>query len=203
MEVTVTFTDKTIGLARLDHGFFYLKLPLTPLFQMTQLLSLIRILQDRHYVRKIFHNPVMYIVWLTVLRSGTCNRSPGMHARNEPGNVIDVVRGNATTGRHAAQQILLGKLTHPDGVFNRATFPMQLRMLRVTLHGNDIKVEIGGKPPVQPYFFPAVEVAFLQRRKIKKAEIDGFLDFVDELAGQNYPRDVRLDQADVTYRMVI
>ena len=125
-----------------------------------------------------------------------------MHGGDQPGNFIDVVRGNAMTGRHAAQQSLLGKLAHPDRVLNRAALPAQGGMFRASPHGNDIKVETGGKSPVQPHFFLTVEITLIQRREIKKPEIDGFLDLVGELSGQNYPRDMRLDQADVIDRMV-
>jgi hypothetical protein len=153
-------------------------------------------------MHEILHDPMMYIARLTVFCADTCDSCPGVHGGYQAGNFIDVFRGNAVTGRHGAQQGLLGKLAHSDGVLDRSTLPMQRGMTHTAPHGNDIKVETGGEAPVQPHFFLTVETAFLQCRKIKKSEIDGFLDFVGELASEDYPRDVCLDQADVTDRMV-
>ena len=80
---------------------------------------------------------------------------------------------------------------------------MKRGMFHTTLNGNDIEIDIRCKPPVQTHFFLAVEMAFFQRRKVKKPEIDSFLDLVDDLSGKNYPRYMRLNQVYSTDRMVI
>ena len=152
-------------------------------------------------MREIFHNPVMYVVRQTEL--GTGNGRTAVHGCNQPGNFIDMLRGKFMTCSHAAQQCLLGKLAHPDSILNRASFPVQRGTFRTAPYGDDIKVEIRGKPPVQPYFFLAVEPAFFQCREIEKTKIDGFLDLVDDPAGQNYPGDMGLQQLDVIDGMVI
>ena len=83
MQVAVAFTNKAIGLARLDHGFLDLELPLTPAFQMIQLFPTIRIHRGRPDVRKILHNPVMYIARQSVLMHLLLQRLPG-HAWRRP-----------------------------------------------------------------------------------------------------------------------
>ena len=41
-------------------------------------------------------------------------------------------------------------------------------------------------------------MALIQRREIEKPEFNRFLDLVGDIAGQNHPRDMCLDQVDIT-----
>ena len=76
-------------------------------------------------------------------------------------------------------------------------------LLRRAADGDDIEVKLGGKAAVEAQFFLAIEAAFLQRAEIEKAEIDGFLDLVGVVSGEQNPGDMGFDQFDVLDRMIV
>ena len=67
-------------------------------------------------------------------------------------------------------------------------------------HWDHAQVNARSETVVQANFFLAEMASLVQRREIEKAEIDGFLDFVDQRAGQEDHGNMRLPHFDALDR---
>jgi hypothetical protein len=85
------------------------------------------------------------------------------------------------------------EIAHLYSVFDDFPTAADLRRLRRAADRYDLEVKLRREPRVQPEFLLAEKPSFIQGRGIEETEIDGLLDLVGEVAGEDDERDVRLD----------
>jgi hypothetical protein len=86
-------------------------------------------------------------------------------------------------------------------IFDWLCLCSQHRLIGRAADGDDFEIQFRRGAAVQPDFLAAEESALFQRRKIEKAQLQRFLDLVDEISGQEDPGDVRLDPFDFVDRV--
>src|SRR5262249_39113351 len=87
------------------------------------------------------------------------------------------------------------ELAHLDGVLDRR-LSADARGFRIPADRHDAQVELRREPPIEPQLFPAEVPPAIERAEVEEWKFDGLLDLVGVRAGQEYPRDVRLGDAD-------
>jgi hypothetical protein len=90
---------------------------------------------------------------------------------------------------------------HAHRVLEHGPIAADLRLVRGAGHGHDIEVEFRREPAIQPHLLFARRAPPGERREVEKSEVEGLFQLVGIVAGEDDPRDVRLDLFDMRCRV--
>ncbi|MCY1399108.1 hypothetical protein D9M71_141570 [compost metagenome] len=93
------------------------------------------------------------------------------------------------------------ELAHLQQIFDGWPFAAQLRSFGAAGDGQHFQVQIVGQALVQAQLFSAKMLASLKAGKVEKTEVDWFLHFISEGAGENDPGDMGFDDLESFYRV--
>ena len=95
------------------------------------------------------------------------------------------------------QQIIVRETPHAHGEIDDFALPRHAWPLGPADDGNHVEVRARREATVQPQFLEAEMPPRLEGAEVEKAEVDGLLQFVGEVSGEEHAGDVGLDQADL------
>ena len=111
---------------------------------------------------------------------------------------------SCAAGRHVIQCAARVEAMHPDRVLDRvAADDADARPGGRRDDRNNVEIQPRRGAPVQAHFLEAGVVPLRKRGEVEEAQVDGLLDLVGEVAGQQHGRDVRVDPFDALDRMGI
>ncbi|MNI79324.1 hypothetical protein D3C73_1357740 [compost metagenome] len=100
-----------------------------------------------------------------------------------------------------AEQTVLAKLAHFQGVLDGRTFAAQLRCFGATGDRQHFEIKILGQALVQAQLFSAEMPASLEGGEVEETEVHRLLHFISKGAGKHDPGNVGLDDLESIYRM--
>ena len=117
-----------------------------------------------------------------------------MEAGDDASDLLQQRRFGAAAPHELVQHAVLGQPPHVDG--HLLEEPRAAGPEAVAPQLDDAEIDVVRQPLVEPDLFLAEEPALLERGEVEEPEIDGLLDLVDGVAGQEDPGDVGLDELD-------
>ena len=89
------------------------------------------------------------------------------------------------------------KPPHLDGKLDRGPVAADARRVRRARDWRHLQVQLRSEAAVEPHLFVAIELALGQRGEVQKLHPHRLLDLVGKVAGQQHPRDVRFQKAEI------
>ena len=88
---------------------------------------------------------------------------------------------------------LLGQTAHPDRVLHGLAIAVDTHVAVAADDRNDAEVGVRAETPVEPHLLLTEVTAQRQRAEIEEAHVQRLLHLVDEVAGEEEERNMRLD----------
>jgi len=120
----------------------------------------------------------------------------GVKLRHLAGDPAGLGEGGPPPGHEGGKEALLGEALHDHRVLDDGTGRLQGKLLSPPVYPGGPEIEVGGEPAVELHLPPAPVGPLAEGGVVEKAEIDGLLDLVDQLAGEKYGGDVGLGVLD-------
>lgn len=128
-----------------------------------------------------------------------------MEAGRHPGDGLDPGRVQFATGQYPIKQAFLVETAHFDGVFEcaRRVDGGEDGRLGATRERDDVQIQLRGEASVEAQFLLAVMASQIQGREIQKAQVQGLLELVGVVAGEQDDGDMGLQGGDPVHCMGI
>ena len=126
-----------------------------------------------------------------------------MEARDARGEAVYLFGTQFAALRQVVERVFRREAAHLHRVFERSARTAETRRIRTAGDPHDTEVIAGSQTPVQPHLLVAGLTAQRKRAEIEESEIDGFLDLVGVIAGEQHPGDMRLDQPHLADGMAV
>jgi hypothetical protein len=124
-----------------------------------------------------------------------------MDRRKLPSEGRKLFGRDATVDKEVVQFILAAELAHFHGVLDELPPAINLRVALRRRDSAYVNVELRRETPVETQLFATKMGASLAGAQIDERKVDGTLDLVSELASEQHPGDVCLNQRDLTHRV--
>ena len=128
-------------------------------------------------------------------RVGRAHRSVAMQPTQALGELIDVLRLQATALNQLLPEPVLRESAHPQSDVDDCAAPAQGGQPALARDGDDVEIELRRKSPIQAQFLLAEMAPQRQGREVQEAEVHRLLDLVGTGAVEQHERDVGFDQS--------
>ncbi len=204
MQVAVTFAHPASQFAFAHQGRKARLFGIAPVLQVRQKLPLRRFIQPLRQQLKVFRDGLGDPLRFTPRAvGGGALTFDQMEMREARGQRVYLLITQFAPFRQLVERRVSRKLAHFYSIFKRLPCTIDTRCDRTAGDGDTLQIIVRRQPPVQAQLFHTVLMAQFQRTEIEKSQIDRLLDLVGKRTRKQYPGNMRLDQLQLCYRMVV
>ena len=203
MQITVALAD---GAALLTHAQLrqrVMQIVMRPVDKKSQLRDRSSGVEVAQQSGQIAEYGIVQIRRMREINVEGCHGQTFMKSRQSLCEIHYFLLSDVTALEQCRQLLSRVKLPHAYDVLDNHAVASHVQATRFPSDGNHVQIQVARQPSVEPQFLVAKMVPFRQSRRIEEIQSDALFDLVGKGVGEDYPRNIRLANAQPIHRMSV